>query len=338
MPSDIEWTDETWNFLAGCTPVSEGCRNCYAAREAVRLAGNPNEMISEKYSGTARMTAPGANRRAVFTGRVNFHEPSLLKPLRVRTPKRWFVNSMSDLFHESVDPFVIIRAFAVMDLARHHTFQILTKRPERAERLLGDSDFTRRLDEARVEVASQLGQGNPGDFEFPLANVWLGTSVEDQAAADTRIPHLLRTPAAVRFLSCEPLLGPVDLRQQWRDFLEGWDTEAVHVCGGDEKRCYRHCPEAQQVHTERVHWVIVGGESGPKARRLDIDWIRRIVGDCRDTSTPVFVKQLGARPYEVTVPGPVGSEQALDLGLLSSKGGDWEEWPKDLRVREFPAP
>lgn len=335
----IEWTDATWNPLAGCTPVSEGCRNCYAAREAIRLAGNPHAATAEKYQGTARMTGAGPNRRAVFTGKVNVADrDTITQPLRWKRPRRIFVNAMSDLFHEAVTDHTLDILFAVMAMAPQHTFQVLTKRPERAARYA-----TRPyLPGAVADAARTYLDALHTDFRWPLPNVWMGTSVEDQEAADLRIPHLLRTPAAVRFLSCEPLLGPVDL---------GWwftrlDRERVGL--SDDPLA----ASLLQTHMDhglgdaptlggRLHWVITGGESGPGAREFNLAWARSLVRQCRAEGVPVFVKQLGARPAVVEggwhdPDAPAGTLPVL-APLKDRKGGDPEEWPVDLRVRELPA-
>lgn len=232
----IEWTDATWNPVTGCTRVSEGCRHCYAARlTAGRLAHQP------RYKGLAfRTKGP-----AIWANQVRLHEGLLEQPLRWRKPRMVFVCSMSDLFHPKV-PFAFIDGvFTIMAVALRHTFQILTKRPERMAEYLASSG------------------------EAP-ENVWLGTSVEDQAAADERIPHLLRCPAEVRFLSAEPLLGPIDLRLE-----DCW------------------IPEDHYELWERLHWVIAGGETGPGARPVDPDWLRSIRDQCRATDVSFFLKQLG---------------------------------------------
>ncbi|MDH5279572.1 MAG: phage Gp37/Gp68 family protein [Thermoleophilia bacterium] len=355
--SKIQWTDATWNPTVGCSPVSEGCRNCYAAREAIRLAGNPSPAVGELYAGTSDLRGAGSARHAVFTGIVRTAPDRLEAPLRWGRPRRVFVDSMSDLFHEDVPDEYLDRVFAVMALSPRHTFQVLTKRPERMadymDRLGG------RLDALNDHAATFMHWDDMPTATFPLANVWLGTSVENQAAADERIPHLLSTPAAVRFLSCEPLLGPLELRQAWRDYLEGWDSEPTHVCGGDEERCARLCPEVEQFQTPRVDWVIVGGESGPGARPCDVAWVRSVVEQCRSAKVPAFVKQLGRwitgdyaagfsgldrwllEDGAVFVPpiiGPHTHTRPRDAIAFSigRKAGDPEDWPADLRVREFP--
>jgi len=228
-----------------------------------------------------------------------------------------FVNSMSDLFHEALPDEAIDRVFAVMAWCRRHTYQVLTKRPERMRAYSAGMAALSPKDRSRRLVASMY-RGHPaeyvvradntpdehvGDLEWPLRCVWLGTSVEDQATADQRVPLLLQTPAAVRWVSYEPALGPV--RFHWG---------LVHDQG------------------ERLHWIVIGGESGPGARPFDVAWARSTVAQCKAAGVPAFVKQLGARPLDSE--GRCNAHLAV---MKSRKGGDMAEWPEDLRVREFPA-
>ncbi|GMV07400.1 MAG: hypothetical protein AMXMBFR53_36750 [Gemmatimonadota bacterium] len=316
--SKIEWTDTTWNPLAGCTPVSEGCRNCYAANHARRLAGNPNPKVSGPYEGTARTAGDG---RAVFTGRVNLIPERLEEPLRWRKPRRVFVNAMSDLFHPDVPLEFVDRVFAVMALCPQHTFQVLTKRPERMAEYFLPIGQTNRSDWVWAEMGRRLNRSRLAYPKWPLPNVWLGTSVENQAAADERIPHLLRCPAAVRFLSCEPLLGPVGLRP----WLRHAHIRTDMATGKD----YRY--------PAPIHWLIAGGESGRGARPCDVAWLRSLRDQCAAAGVPYFLKQMGADPGYTGAGGP-GTHSPIRLLLRDPKGGDPEEWPHDLRVREFPEP
>lgn len=287
----IEWTDATWNPIRGCSRVSAGCRICYAARDAARFSGPGGP-----YEGLAFFDDRG---RAQWTGKVVVVEDHLDDPLHWAKPRRVFVNSMSDLFHEALSDVDVARVFGVMAAAhlrgRRHVFQVLTKRPDRMARLVASPDFetavaieaTERTDRGR------LSQRPPelADVPWPLPNVWLGTSVENQDAADKRIPALLAAPAAIRFLSCEPLLGPVNLAP------------------------FGAIPEG-------LHWVIVGGESGrPSEKPMPMDpaWARALRDQCRASDVAFFFKQMG-------------SVQATS----TSKGGDLEEIPEDLRIREFP--
>ena len=305
--TSIEWTDCTWNPVTGCTKVSPGCAHCYAEEVAKRFwKGRP------------------------FT-EVRCHEDRLGQPLHWRKPRRVFVNSMSDLFHEAVPDAFINRVFAVMTLTPHHTFQVLTKRAERMSTYLGDP---KRVEKMQISVITrdmvtgeQYARGATDfDITWPLSNVWLGVSVENQATADARVPLLLETPVAVRFVSCEPLLEPVNLLGPFYDYLRGWVAEAVPDERGDL------VPE--QCQTAALDWVIVGGESGPGARRCDLRWVRNIVRDCRSAHVPVFVKQLGARPdgWWTNELGPRMNRH----GMRDRKGADPSEWPEDLRLREYP--
>lgn len=347
--STIEWTDETWNPVTGCSRVSAGCDHCYAVRQSHR-----NEAIGhEKYRGLTVLSNKGDRH---FNGVVRTHNDTLNIPLRRRKPTRYFVNSMSDLFHEAVPFEFIDKVFAVMALCPQHTFQILTKRPERmAEYLCDDGTPIGRAHEI-IKCANDRMLAGEGVWPgWPLPNVWLGTSCEDQAAADERIPHLLKCQAAVRFLSCEPLLGPIDLESltsganwinclanQWtaRTDIDSWNApDAVSVPGDS----------IEPLGTWGVNWVIVGGESGPGARHCHTEWIRSILRDCRSAGVPAFVKQLGSKPVmsrsewsEITISDSWTSfaDEPNGLGvakLPTRKGGEPIEWPDDLRVREFPA-
>lgn len=248
--SSIEWTEETWNPTTGCDRTSPGCDNCYAMTLAKRLKA----MGQPKYQndGDPRTSGPG------FA--LTLHSDVLEAPARWTTPRTVFVNSMSDLFHPAVPLAYIRRVFDVMALTPRHEYQILTKRSQRLARL-----------------ADQL--------TWP-ANVWMGVSVESSRYA-FRIDHLREIPAAVRFLSCEPLLGP----------LEGLDLSGIH-------------------------WVIVGGESGHRARAMQLDWVSDLRRQCAQARVPFFLKQLGTR-------------LAADLGKRG-KGHDMEDFPAHLRVREWP--
>lgn len=257
----IEWTDATWNPITGCTLVSEGCRHCYAARlAATRLSSHPSR------AGLARLNAKG---EAKFTGEVRFNEQWLDQPLRWRRPRMIFVCAHGDLFHESVPDEWIDRVFAVMALASQHTFQCLTKRPERARAYLAADRCWMWQDP--IFGGPLFDPTFPGS-PLPLRNVWLGTSVENQAAADERIPHLLEAPAAIRFLSAEPLLGPIYLHRT--DFVGGFDTPY------------------------RLDWVIVGGESGHGARPMHPDWARSLRDQCANAGLPFLFKQHGAWLHE----------------------------------------
>lgn len=223
--SDIEWTDATWNPISGCTIISPGCTNCYAMRMAARL----HAMGHPAYLGTIRKSG----RRPIWTGKIHLIEKALVIPSSWRKPRKIFVNSMSDLFQDDVPASFIRRVWDTMEQAHWHTYQILTKRPENMLRVL-----------------SELGCD-------PLANVWLGTSVESEKYK-SRIAFLQKIPAHVRFISFEPLIGPVG-----------------------------------KVNLSGIHWAIVGGEFGPRARHMDARWVEEIRRQCRQAKVEFFFKQWG---------------------------------------------
>jgi protein gp37 len=309
----IQWTDATWNPVSGCSKVSPGCKNCYAERDWARLSKNPS---LKEYFGRA------------FTD-VRCHPERLQQPLRWRRPRRIFVNSMSDLFHEEVPDDFFDRAFSVMASAREHTFQILTKRPERMREYLSrfkpspprdgfiTRDGKRSNDLARGEFCA-------GPERWPLPNVWLGVSVEDQATADERIPILLQTPAALRFASVEPLLDRVTL-----DGLMIGDETYLDALRGVEGATCQHLA-VEPKRGNHLDWVIVGGESGPRARECRLEWIGSLVSQCCRAGVPCFVKQIGS--------APASYDADWNATLVrDAKGGDPAEWPAYLReCREFP--
>ena len=302
----IEWCDETWNVLTGCTRVSPGCENCYAERlAATRMKNHP------RYHGVAKMTPAGPR----FTGEVREHHQLLEVPLRWRKPRMIFVSAQSDLFHPLVPAEFIAKVFATMAEARQHRFQVLTKRPERAADLLNDP---------------------PGGTTWPLPNVWIGTSVEDQQRADERIPLLMDVPAAVRFVSVEPMLGPMDLTHEVCSGC-GADYRGPRDCGcpAGSATKFRYGGTRSESPYWPLDWVIVGAESGPGARPMRLEWARSIVEQCRSARVACFVKQLGPVVYlkDSRGPGVIGE---TPLRLKHPKGGDPSEWPEDLRVREFP--
>lgn len=307
----IEWTDATWNPIVGCTRVSEGCVNCYAERFAARFP--------DRFGGVSRMTEYGPR----WTGKIVLRPEALNLPLRWRKQRRIFVNSMSDLFHENVEFAHIVAIFRVMAIAQHHTFQILTKRPQRmleVMNLLPEALKTIFPEEKHPEVHA------PG---WPLPNVWLGVSVENQKVADERIPLLLQTPAAVRFLSCEPLLGPVDLTE----WLGPEITDAMKAPGA---RCRHHGillngNPCKYCFPERIDWIIVGGESGPGARPMHPDWVRSIRDQCKAAEVPFFFKQWG----EWKLSWMAGEYQWMRVGKKAAgrllDGRTWDELPVVVR-------
>jgi protein gp37 len=248
LNTGIEWTDATWNPSTGCDRVSEGCDNCYALALAKRLKAMGNRRYST--DGNARTSGPGFG--------LTLHEDKLHEPYSWRKPRRVFVNSMSDLFHSKVPPRFIWDVFQVMADLPQHQFQILTKRPRRML-----STVRKWYELSGMEL---------------LPNVWLGTSVENQLWANRRVPLLQQVPAEVRFISCEPLLGRVELES-----LTG------------------------------IHWVIVGGESGPRARLMDEGWVRGVRDQCLEEGVAFFLKQWGGRT-------PKANGRTLD-------GRTWDQFP-----------
>jgi protein gp37 len=304
--SAIEWTEATWNPLAGCTPVSPGCLHCYAATMANRLEA----MGQEKYRGLTVLR----NGIRTFNGKITLDEKALMEPLHWKKPRRIFVNSMSDLFHKDVPFEFIDRVFAVMALCPQHTFQCLTKRPERMAEYLKRTgsieDAIDRVGRIIWNMAEVIREGTilnrtlliPSDERerrWPPRNVWLGTSTENQQTADERIPHLLKCPAAVRFLSVEPMLGAVDLRTGI--YLTKTDLPGEIVPLG--------------TSLQGINWVIVGCESGPGRRPMQLSWMESIASQCKAASVSLFIKQM-----EVN-------------GKVS---GEIETFPAHLRVREMP--
>lgn len=304
----IEWTDRVWNPVRGCSRVSPGCVNCYAERQAARFCRPSDGYDIEK--GPFFGFVHKVNGHAAWTGEVKLIESKLLEPLSWRKPCNCFVNSMSDLFHESLPDEAIDRVFAVMALCPHIMFQVLTKR---AGRMRAWADKVRRSDRVaqaakrlhtivspfklpseNIFDARAVALGLPWAIRaWPLPNVWFGVSVESKAYLP-RIDLLRETPAAIRFVSLEPLLE---------------DLDGANLRGLD--------------------WAIVGGESGPGARPFHIDWARFILSHCRRVKVAPFLKQLGANP--------VWGHDNQKLHLTDSHGGDPSEWPEDMRdYREFP--
>ena len=285
----IQWTDETWNPTTGCDRVSPGCDHCYAMTMAKRLKG----MGQAKYQrdGDPKTSGPGFG--------LTVHPDALDLPLQWRKPRKVFVNCMSDLFHDDVPDDFIARVFDVMaqDAAAHV--------PDAHQAPRADAVTAVPRTSADGHVAGTT-RGRP----WPLPNVWLGVSAEDQHWADIRIPALIDTPAAVRFVSAEPLLGPIRLHR-------GLACCPVHDFTGGF--CTGPCPDLVIPD-----WLIIGGESGPGARPMDLEWAYSLIRQCRRAGVAVFMKQ-------------VGSVAAAELGPFAGQGGgEWDAFPDDLRVREFP--
>jgi len=256
-------------------------------KQAHRFSGE-----GRAYHGLTKLTKAGPQ----WTGQVRCVDEALTEPLRWRKPVRVFVNSMSDLFHEDVPDVFIERVFSVMALAERHTFQVLTKRPQRMREWFRARRFdVKGYAILQTENADECRYAHP----WPLPNVWLGVSVENQPCADERIPWLLETPAMIRFVSYEPALDYVNFRR-WRNALD---------------------------------WIIFGLESGAHARSGDADWGRDLIAACVGARAKPFIKQLGAQGFDSA---RTASGRSESLNLRDKKGGDPAEWSADLRVREFP--
>lgn len=280
--SKIAWTDKTWNPVVGCTKVSPGCKNCYAERMAHRLA----HMGKEGYASVT-------HKEGGWNGRIyHLFNNRLDKPLHWKKARKIFLCSMGDLFHESVPFEFICKIMTIIGKTRHHTYQILTKRPERV-----------------VELCRWILGGTEQISIAPwLPNIWLGVTAENQEMADKRIPTLLQIPAAVRFVSVEPMLGPVNLNETSVGNIIGPCDECGKFKGNCD--CCMGIPS--------LDWVIIGCESGPKRRPCDPDWMIDLVGQCKAAGVASYVKQVN-----------VGGKA---LGIK-----DMALWPKELQgIQEFP--
>jgi protein gp37 len=324
--SSIEWTDATWNPVTGCTKVSAGCDNCYAETFAERWRGTPGHHFENGFD-------------------VQLRPDKLDQPLRWKKPRRIFVNSMSDLLHEKVPNGYVADVFAVMALTPQHTYQLLTKRHGRLRSLLNNQAFwyevgrkARHRGYHNDRAANHLGDGsNIYDTSWwethrALPNAWLGVSVENQRWAEGRIPALLETPAAVRWISAEPLLGALDLRN-----LKARNGALIDCLSGDvatpEGDVYCGAPSV-------LDWVVVGGESGAKARPMHPDWARSLRDQCEKAHARFLFKQWGAwAPWASHLEGEDGPGDTFvnldgatghvwfneDLGRPTNYAGQWGE-------------
>lgn len=296
--TSIEWADITWNVVTGCTKVSQGCKHCYAERIANRFWGERK-----------------------FTD-VRVHPDRLDEPLHWRKPRRVFVNSMSDLFHEDMPDEFVDRVFRVMSVAYQHTFIVLTKRADRMYSYLSDVDMHKKLDPTNTNQRWQLFD-TWRDIPAVLPNVWLLVSVEDQKTADERIPLLLQTPAAVRGVSYEPALGPVNFtRIKWaRIPVNKKDYEQYGVPAPSELWSMNNALTSRpgdQWNPPKIglDWIIMGGESGPGARPMHPDWARSTRDQCQAAGVPFFFKQMYVNGKLVKMP-------ELD-------GRVWDKYPRTV--------
>ena len=324
--STIEWTDATWNPVTGCSVVSPGCTNCYAMKLAgTRLKHHPSR------AGLTIDTKAGP----VWNGKVRLNRGWLHQPIEWKKPRMIFVCAHGDLFHEDVPDEWIDHVFAVMAVTPWHTYQVLTKRADRMRRYFAETwqrparaaikiDDGLTVPEQKAGIDDRWHQiehaidnlpipdddrfwssegalvGRPAWPRQPLPNVWLGVSAEDQARADERVPDLLATPATIRFLSAEPLLGPIDLEEAWHG-----ESAINSECWGDCAWCEKgltplhncHLGRQTQLEFDRARsgldWIIAGGESGRGARPMHPDWVRHLRDQCAAARVPFFFKQWG---------------------------------------------
>lgn len=332
--SKIEWTDSTWNPVTGCTRVSPGCAHCYIERTP------PFRMNGRTFARVGNEETTG----------VMLHHDRLEQPLHWTKPRRVFVCSLADLFHDDVPVAYIAEVFGRMALAHRHVFQVLTKRPEGMREVLTNPFFWAKVEGVAQRVTFETTGEDTSEtlaVHGPLPNVWLGVSIEN-ARYTWRADVLREIPAALRFISAEPLLESL---YPTGAFLEPAATVKIEGVGAWNALVKSKRP----LDLTGIDWIIVGGESGPGARPMRIEWAREIIrrcdpyepvccgnrdGECCNEPVPrgqiepvtaVFVKQLGSRPTSDHELGP------FPLSLRDSKGGDWDEWPPDLRVRDFPA-
>lgn len=335
----IEWTDATWNPITGCSVVSPGCTNCYA----MKLAGT-----RLKHHWSRKDLTVDTKAGPVWTGRLNFNLEWLDQPLRWTKPRMIFVCAHGDLFHESVPDEWIDRVFAVMALCPQHVFQVLTKRADRMRAYMRAFVAGGRAvvfagkglaPPGRLAgILAEIGNAYPACSPLgPLPNVWLGVSVEDQKRANERIPDLLATPAAVRWLSMEPLLGPVDLEAAWHG-ENALDSECWGECNwcrlGDEYPPLHNCQKHRQSRAESdkgrsgLDWIVLGGESGPGARPMHPDWARTVRDQCAAAGVPFFFKQWGDwHPMGQML--PCGAINAMTKG---ERPGLWDADTMSVRI------
>ncbi len=296
----IEWTDATWNPVTGCSIVSPGCTNCYAMQMAgTRLKNHPSR----------KGLTNQVNDNHVWTGEVRFNEQWLTQPLHWKKPRMIFVCAHGDLFHEDVPDEWIDKIFAVMALCPQHIFQVLTKRPERMRAYFSYNRLT-KISEAAEITAIDFRKyyliGGPTSYNsavtailqrnnWPLPNVWLGVSVENQETANERIPYLLSTPAAVRFVSAEPLLGKIDLNYIMPDKAKYYNNgyPCYDVLSGRKMNNDAMNFTISTKTYKKLDWVITGGESGKNSRPMHQDWARSLRDQCAEAKVPFFFKQWG---------------------------------------------
>lgn len=314
----INWADRVWNPFLGCTRVSPGCDACYAIGTAWMRSSNPNPKIAAAFVGLTVKTPDGID----WTGRVNLLPDRLREPLTVRKPQKWFVNSLSDVFHEGVPREFLVQVFAVMAAAHWHVFQVATKRHARMRALLSDPKFAAEVREKHAEYARP---GSP-PFTWPLPGLWLGVSAENRKWWEIRTTALLDTPAVIRWVSAEPLLEELclDMCDWTPPGEEGFPGTHNPLTGewwpaiGDPDEEYAN----RVTGLPKINWIVIGGESGGHARPCDLKWIRSMRDQCQHAGTALWIKQTG-------------TVAARQFGIVG-KGDDLGDLPEDLRIRAFP--
>jgi len=316
-----------------CTHASPGCINCYA------------ESINKRFGTGLAFNVPSLDQVELFIS-----EKILQEPLRLKKPATIFVGDMFDLFHEAITDEQIEAVVAVAALCQQHTFQFLSKRADRLLRWFQENNGPMETCEQGVQRRSEFigkivwdGRGSQPHLYFrataesvanrrawpgwPLPNCWFGVSVESQKYADERIPLLLQTPAAVRFLSVEPMLEKITFDERLGPGNRPWLKKGCHYASDGFVMDVAHSCEEDCTS---IDWVICGGESGPKARPFNLAWAENLLQQCKEAGVPFFMKQMGSNPY-------LYNEDAKMRSIRDRKGGDMNEWPECLRVREFPA-
>lgn len=311
--SSISWTDHTFSPWWGCTKISAGCEHCYADSFSRRV-GHGKRLPT--------IWGPRAERR--FMSDAHWKEPLRWNRAAEKAGKRArvFCASMADVFEDREDLRAPrARLWRLIAETTHLDWLLLTKRPENAERLA--------LQAWSNAFAYSTSGGEPERWWLP--NIWLGTTCEDQARANERLPHLLAVPAAVRFVSYEPAIGPVDFTR-----IVEWERPGPPVTSVEFDALRGFCGSTPDRDTPAVNgldWIIVGGESGPGARPFDMAWARETVRQTREAGVACFVKQMGAKALGRDCEH---GREGKPCGFVDPKGGNWDEWPEDLRVREFP--
>lgn len=349
----IEWTERTWNPIVGCSLESPGCKRCYA----MKMAGRLEAMGVDAYQGTTQKTANGF----VWTGKIGVNDHALMEPLRRRAPTTYFVNSMSDLFHPDVPEQVIDRVFVVMALRPQHIFQVLTKRAKRMREYIEGFSWARAVENCRDERGTSMilkhsiadlmrAFGLASRFSYdrdcsawPLPNMWAGVSAEDQKRFEERTDELMLTPAAIRWASVEPMLGPIignaPADSTYRMLSKWYGPDGFDETGSQPERT------RMSGYFPRLDWLVCGGESGPGARPMHPDWARSLRDQCAEAGVTFFFKQWGGWAPHDAVANELGGVDLMPPASFKS-AHRWRRWEgersrgarDDESIGEFLAP